>query len=383
MAENNCNDMQRETNSNKGCSRILIQRIDQTDEFEATNIKSIEQVQRHHSKKQSIAKKWSGGRMGYIAKSQYVDVDLGTRHIGLKLPIPGAVYTKDQCIDIITETTVKGSRERGKLIRFMAQYEFVPSKRGLYNLLQRYNCATNKELFLRGLWLDDKDNNWGMTIRENLEQLKQPLKWKMYEDHDFEHLFSYVDLPSPKKIETIGERGENTAYSIEGFEGWKGRLLLHLIPYHLTDWKWNRNAPTQYNHGTLIDICEYIGHVDTDYLEKYEDKLRGLYFSTYTFPPPTDIENGGSSDSFLKLKSYIELASAKQGSPVICSNGNAKKHLKVFICKRNKVGSGSDKICPFSFQIGWDKYGYFIHLRSSTKRSRACGCSWHCVPCRP
>ena len=64
--------------------------------------------------------------------SSFTSVDLNTREFSVRVPIPGAVYTKTQCLNVIKKTTVKGTIERGNLIRFMAANEFVPSTTGLH-----------------------------------------------------------------------------------------------------------------------------------------------------------------------------------------------------------------------------------------------------------
>ena len=79
---------------------------------------AIEEVQQHRSQKQSSAEDFNVFPMNYVV------VDLGTRGIALK--------ACPWCCCYIADTTVKWSRERAELIRSMAKYEFVPSKRGLY-----------------------------------------------------------------------------------------------------------------------------------------------------------------------------------------------------------------------------------------------------------
>ena len=72
----------------------------------------------------------------------WAQVDLGSRRLYLKKPylsggdLRDAKYTKQQCLYIIKSTTVKGSEERGKLVSYMAKWNFVPSQSGLYQLLQ-------------------------------------------------------------------------------------------------------------------------------------------------------------------------------------------------------------------------------------------------------
>ena len=127
---------------------------------------------------------------------------------------------------------------------------------------------------------------------------------------------------------------------------------------------------------TSVDICDYIGAYDYDYIPR-QRRMCGLYFPPREFPPPTNADSGGNNDTFRRLKTYIEAVSDAEQSPVICSGGSRTRHNKVFTCKKNKCGQR--KTCPFSFLLSWDERGYFIHLLSLTKtRWYTCGCPWHC-----
>lgn len=321
----------------------------------------------------------------------WADVNLGTRHIALRMPLPGAIYTKEQCLEVIEDTTVKGSGERGALIRFMVKHEFVPSKRAVYKLLNRDMKANPIQD-----WSIGTDSNWGLTHEENLQQWHiyqvNGGKEAMYEDDEFSsHLPSIGDCPleevtsyhgrKQKLIETF-QRGDsgNVRVNMRGRMGWKGFIRFNVIPYEYG--VENRLLGTVGEikvPGSLIfvNICNWIGY-EPDW--NGSDILTGaFYFSPLVFPAPSDLDSGGSNSTFLKLKSYIELVSEQEESPVICKSGNTANHFKVFACRLNKPRDG--KVCPFNFQVGWDKYGYFVRLHSSPKRSRNVGFPWHfCTP---
>jgi hypothetical protein len=102
----------------------------------------------------------------------------------------------------------------------------------------------------------------------------------------------------------------------------------------------------------LVYICDYIG--------KTGDRF---YFSPIQFPTPADLSCAGTGLVFESLKSYIEYASEKGGSPVVCRS--YKPGCKKFVCKHSKN-------CKFSFLVKWDMFGYYITLHNDTS-----GCEIH------
>ncbi len=74
----------------------------------------LHQIQQIHTKKQSQLHKLN-------LLSSFTSVDLNIGEISVQVPIPGAIYTKTQCHDVIKKTTMKGTIERGNLIHFMAE----------------------------------------------------------------------------------------------------------------------------------------------------------------------------------------------------------------------------------------------------------------------
>mmetsp|Transcript_46349 Transcript_46349/g.98288 ORF Transcript_46349/g.98288 Transcript_46349/m.98288 type:complete len:295 (+) Transcript_46349:180-1064(+) len=243
------------------------------------------------------------------------DVDLGTRTILLRFPKRGAVYTKGQCLNAIKNTTVKGTIERGKLIRFMATNEFVPSKTGLYKLLERDEKGE--------LIIDENDNNWGMTVDDNKAQ--QYFEGNMFMDNEFVRLLPrgeliYTQRPIvQKELRLLGKvhvpHGEFVQYNLHDRKGWRGRLRLWLVRttfcdedvYATHDYQWVNER----NHGNypLLDICEYIGSSDffhgTTFDEEActrEGRVHNLYFPLDTFPAPDDVDSGCDNNTFTLLK---------------------------------------------------------------------------------
>lgn len=310
-----------------------------------------------------------------VSNKIYASVNLGTWVYTFEMPLPGSVYSKSQCLHIIKTATRKGSGERRKLINFLAQYELVPSKTGVYKLLHRDEMG----IAIKGC----DDDSWGM-METNYEQQYRG-------DPDILHLPFDLDRhlrgikrsqPVSKKRKRIGDAIDVDEDAIEpklwNKKGWKGRIRFHLdrirfFGKQTIDQSWYQmNVP-------LVDICKYIGNwgLQRETPERKTIEIHSLYFDPEEFPPPTDIDNGGTNDTFQKLKTYIETVADVEGSPVTCSSGNKKRHNKVFICKKNK--SGKRKSCPFSFLVSWDEQGYFISLLSKSRtRWRTSGCPWHC-----
>ena len=106
----------------------------------------------------------------------------------------------------------------------------------------------------------------------------------------------------------------------------------------------------------LVYICDHIG----------TNKYDRFYFSPTQFPTPNDLTSAGTGDVFESLKSYIEYASEKGGSPVVCRS--YKPGCKKFTCKHSND-------CKFSFLVKWDVYGYYIHLYNA--KSGFIGCKYH------
>ena len=177
-------------------------------------------------------------------------------------------------------------------------------------------------------------------------------------------------------------------FDLRDKRAWKGRLRLVVIPirfsdYYHMEYDWKHPISTvcakTANLQQAIDICDYIGNSDifagTTYRHvNQHNRVNRLYFSVSEFKPSQyeDVQK----KNFDRLKNYIRMASENEGSPVICSVSSKKYRYKTFICNKNK--SGKKKVCPFSFKVQWDKFGFYIHLLQNENQTHSVGSAWHC-----
>ena len=157
-------------------------------------------------------------------------------------------------------------------------------------------------------------------------------------------------------------------------KGWKCCLRLALIPVCLCDYA---NVIDSLSP-QFIDICKHIAGTDisSDGRFHQEKRISKLSFDTKFFIPPLTLIVAETTLFFDKLKSYIRSVSVDEGSPVICSGGNTKRHFNYFTCSKNKAGHKN--ACPFSFQVRGDDCGYYIHLLLHLTNLHQIGTSWHC-----
>lgn len=88
---------------------------------------------------------------------------------------------------------------------------------------------------------------------------------------------------------------------------------------------------------TSVDVSNYIGAYDYDVPN--HRRMCGLYFPPREFPPPSNADSGGNSDTFRRLKTYIEAVSDAEQSPVICS-GAERDTIKFLHAKRTSLAGG-------------------------------------------
>jgi hypothetical protein len=306
-------------------------------------------------------KDWGGSDLNTL-----LEVDLGTERIVLKRPLDGGMYTKQQCLHLIKATTVKVSKERGQLIRFLGENHLVPNNTALYKLLEQDE---------KGLSIGD--DNWGMEI--HTQQQPHPLDMIHWKSRTIPE-----PLPSSyykKERESIGEnimsRGKMTRLKIMYERGWEGHVRMLLKPIRFCDLGHVSNSLKSIR-AQLIDICSYLGY-QGDEGPASQQRVCRIYFDPQLYPAPHDLNEGGNTATFNELKSYIRSAASNDESPVTCSSTNKKYHCKEFRCNKHFCNSeGKWKTCPFYFQVRWDYHGYYIHLRHHPHWYRNCGSSWHC-----
>ena len=95
------------------------------------------------------------------------------------------------------------------------------------------------------------------------------------------------------------------------------------------------STPSYDNMPNTIEYLKY--HISNQESEMKLDlimrELKARYFDSHDFPPTTDIEIGGTNETFCQLKTYIESVSNAKGSPVICNSGSRIRHNKVLMQK--------------------------------------------------
>lgn len=300
-----------------------------------------------------------------------LEVDLGSQQIVLKRPLNGSMYTKEQCLEIIATATVKRSKERRQLIRFLGERNLVPNETALYKLLQRNE---------KGLSIGD--SNWGIEYTGQNDL--QPTDMIVWKSRNIPEPLPSSQL-SKKKID-IGDhvlpQGEKVRLDIMYEDGWKAHIRLMVIPLRFRDLATVTRA--LFYPPELIDICSYIGVGGYGGINRGvspHDRLCRLYFDPRVFPAPHDLEKGGDKNgTFGKLKTYIRQVAEEAQSPVFSNGGSpGKYHSKVFHCPQKFHNiDGKKKQCPFCFQVRWDEYGYYIYLHRTLYYIHNCGSPWHC-----
>ena len=110
-----------------------------------------------------------------------------------------------------------------------------------------------------------------------------------------------------------------------------------------------------------VNVCDYL----------QIQKHTRLYFCPKQFRVPFNLDNAWDSDSFRRLKWFIEHSSAQGNSAVKCDDRGKEKSKNVsFRCIHD------DRRCPFCFVVKVDQYGFFIHLYNHDLE-RFVGCSHH------
>ena len=199
----------------------------------------------------------------------------------------------------------KGSPERGRVIKQMVANRCVPSKNALYDVI---NLRENGLMFVEEKWNTGKGKKgYGLVTSCEYE----------YSDEFFvgRIMLALISVPCSLLGIERGSRGERPEPEI-------GMLL---------------GAPPK-----EMDISNILCEI----------KDERFYFSPLQFPTPVDLEEAGKCASFQALNAYIEYASEKEGSPVICCGG--RPGSKRFVCKHSEE-------CRYSFLVKWDMYGYYIH----------------------
>jgi hypothetical protein len=193
----------------------------------------------------------------------------------------------------------RGSLERGYAITEMVKNKCVPNKTALYEVI---NTRENGLMFAEEEW----------NKRKGRKRKHGNVIDVTYEDH--QHLYT-------------------------------GRFMIVVIPVPHDGFQSSipNTLKVSYVLPKSVDLFDYL----------CKCRMERLYFSSIQFPTPDDPKEADRCASFKLLIQYIEYASEKGGSPVVCRS--YKPGVKKFVCKHSKK-------CDYSFQLKWDEYGYYIHL---------------------
>ena len=348
----------------------------------------------------------------------------------IKPPKNGDLFQPLEVVELITSLTVKGTSERGELIKLLLQKKLVKGKTTLYDTLKKYE--EGKEFKLT--WNErgaPKKNKQTTTTRYTDAINANPKRKPANIVHK---------VPSQSINKTIREQirydiGEDICSAGKHIDkkGWRGELYLEVTPVHFSELN---QYDTMYSNTsgilhesvdltkpTTLDICKFLGQRDRVYKEdkdkwvtvsEPERTVCRLYFNQKEFPPPPShlLHEGGCNETFAKLKNYIMVSSTSSRNPrltrywdksnryrigisnsaVVCNGGSKKYQNKVFRCAHAyKNVQGTKQSCPMSFTVCWDRYGYYINLMTKLKKRRrdwnsfkilpgtnTTGCPWHC-----
>lgn len=276
------------------------------------------------------------------------------------------VYTKREALHHIAKTATKGSVERGAMICFMVQEGYVLCKeKCLTDLVRRVEVnhlpVGSDEWSKRGRptkraaaqnWMDSKRYNDDKIFRRDVKSIS-----------DFR--YKQNGLPMIRKSRLLDRKG------------WIDHVMMWMIPIRFCDSL--ENLPKlKPQH---IDICTYIGYSNDIYgidEETFEEIVCGtnisrLYFPPQHFPPPKNLNDGGNSIEFAKVRLHI-----REASHVFCNGG---KNEKIFTCDKNYKTGHIGPSCPFGFTVRWDRHGFYIHLSSTNQKYSIrgnAGCPFHC-----
>ena len=307
-------------------------------------------------------------------------VHLKTRTMEVDWPEEGEMYGKQKALSYISQT-LKHSVERGRLIRFMVEWGFVPSKTALCDLIKLADAGSPVG-----------NDNWKKRGRPKKVvgcEAAPPAKRSKGQESPCNLL---DDEEFAKRKQSKRDLG-----------GWMGKL--ELCVSKVTVVKGRCTKTSECTHPKKMDVCVHLGYNNNPEGEGIISKSKGiaekctaapttrtrLYFNPQYFPPPSNIRRSFNHTCFDELRSYIKHQSQKAGSLVVCNGGGSKKnghYFKQFVCanayckrkEREDVQCGRLKRCgrcPFGFKVRWDTLGYYIEIGNDGHKSSG----WHC--CEP
>lgn len=300
-------------------------------------------------------------------------------------PSNSKIYQPIEAAKLITSLTGKHTKERGQLINLILSKKAVKGRTALYDTIKAYEGGRPFSV----VWKErnrkrSSPHHNEVSARNNLP-LQPPNKLMRIVDqaNDGRRTGCLIDRESMNSIHWGVDKHREK-------DGWRGSIYLDVTCISVQDIKHGLLSKEVLTKPSRRNICDALGkgvRVDGDNNDEIRyiyDRLvengkipARLYFSPIEFPPPTDnMDEGGSNDTFSRLKNYIIVSSGSlengSNSPVVCKGGDRKYRNKVFRCKHYNKHS----YCPLNFTISWDEYGYFIRLSNGSLFTF--GCQWHC-----
>ena len=280
--------------------------------------------------------------------------------------------------DVLNEVSDESPEDQMKRIIFTAEHimcTFIPQLQNITETIRRLIIVPQN-----GYYSKTHASNIALTYRkgtpERRHAIKQMVKNRCVPSRDA--LYEVINLRENNEYMFVEEewstKGGRKGYGMVAACDWEdgyflGENMLALIPVPcsmlgispgcLED---NPKAEIGMLLGAPPKVLEFTQYIDG----KQEDDVR-LYFSPLQFPTPVDLKEAGKCASFQRLKTYIEHASQKAGSPVICRTECGG--YKVFLCKHSQK-------CNYQFWVKWDMYGYYIHHYNHVT-DKYVGCPYH------
>lgn len=359
-----------------------------------------------------------------------VDGEFGDLYIPLPADRTSNVYRKSEAACIVTAQSFKRTADRRTLIERIVDEQYVSSSSALYDVVQRFE---NGESILDDKWARGKQ--WKIECTGDKEFTKHNVDMPT----SFVHVMDITRL-IPKSYNNPTSTNNNNVHFKSGKR--LASIILQATPFTFRHRQWRDKAMDSGPGGVTlypdisnpsdIDIFDFIGNVPKDpWGNRYDDKFtkeevltefhkaHKLYFSTTEFPPPTPpitpgelLTDGWSEEgrdllgelgvvpteqykelreeqlhkaslppecdasTLTKLTNYIKSKSIECGSPVVCTR--SKSRGRIFQCQH--CYRLPDHKC-ISFDVRWDKFGFYVHLLKSTHRERAVGNMFHHPDC--
>ena len=351
-----------------------------------------------------------------------INGEFGDLYIPLPADRTSNVYRKSEAAFIVTAQSFKRTADRRTLIECIANEQYVSSSRALYDVIQRFE---NGESILDDKWARGEQWNFNICTDNKDYFTKQNVEMP-------KSMAPVTDITQLIPKSYIKPNGTNNNYVYFKSGKRSASIILQATPFTFRHQEWRDS--TVYKGQALypdisnpsdINIFDFIGNVPKQTWgdiygneEQFEfHKVNRLYFSTTEFPPPSPPEVEFAADltyqdsrdllgelgvvqtiyyndlreeqlyeaslppqcdasTLAKLTNYIKSKSIECGSPVICTI--SKSYKRIFQCQHCHRLPNHKCI---SFDVRWDKFGFYVHLLDSQNRQQAVGEMSHHPDC--